>query len=142
MKKFEEFLKERVVRKQFPDRARANDLIEESKRKLKNLKRIIEKMGIDDENSNNLVEDSYDVLLGLVRARMFLNGFSASGKGAHEAEVAFARKLGLNEREIYMLDQLRYFRNGILYYGKRFDKEYAEKVLAFLDKVYRILIKI
>ena len=33
-------------------------------------------------------------------------------------------------------NDLRYFRNGILYYGKSFDKEYGEKVLDFLNKTY------
>jgi hypothetical protein len=34
------------------------------------------------------------------------------------------------------MNSLRYFRNGILYYGERFDAEYAKKVLGFLEKVY------
>ncbi|MBT4434019.1 hypothetical protein HOD05_02260, partial [Candidatus Woesearchaeota archaeon] len=43
------------------------------------------------------------------------------------------------DSEIDFADQLRYFRNGILYYGKTFDEEYAHKVIDFLEKVYLVL---
>ena len=35
------------------------------------------------------------------------------------------------------MTQLRYFRNGILYYGKTFDSEYAEKVIDFTKKIMK-----
>lgn len=133
MKKFKEFLKERVVRRQYPDEPRAENLIKESNRKFKNLKRTIEEIGIDDENSNDIVEDCHDTILGIIRAKMLLKGFGASGKGAHEAEVSFLNELNFTEQEIEFVNKLRYFRNGILYYGKRFDKEYAKKVFDFLN---------
>jgi len=135
MKKFEEFLINGVVKKQFPDKLRAESLIEESDRKFKNLKRIIEKIGIDDENSNDIVEDCHDILFGIIRAILLSRGFNASGKGSHEAEVSFLIDLNFSENEIDFIDKLRYFRNGILYYGKRFDKEYAEKVIQFTKEI-------
>ena len=135
MKDFEDFLKKGIVKKQSVDKARAQDLIEEANRKFKQLKRVVEKIGIDDENANDLVEDSYDIILGLVRAKMLLEGLSASGKGAHEAEVSFLGKLGFREQEIEFIDKLRYFRNGILYYGTKFDREFANKVCEFLKKI-------
>ncbi|MFH1971873.1 MAG: hypothetical protein ABIJ18_00160 [archaeon] len=55
---------------------------------------------------------------------------------SHEAEVAYLRNLGFSEKKIEFMNQLRYFRNGIKYYGKEFDKEYAQKVIIFLDKAY------
>lgn len=133
MKEFKEFLIEGVVKKQYPDKQRAKDLIGEADRKFKVLRRTVEKAEFDDENSNDIVEDCHDVILGLIRARMLLNGFSASGQGAHEAEVSFLGELNFTEQEIEFVNKLRYFRNGILYYGKRFDKEYAKKALDFLD---------
>ncbi len=78
----------------------------------------------------------------LIRAKLFAEGYSSSGQGAHEAEVAFARNLKFTEKEIEFLDQLRYLRNGILYYGKRVDKEYADKVIEFTKKKYFDLRKI
>jgi hypothetical protein len=66
---------------------------------------------------------------------MLEQGYVSSGQGAHEAEVAFTRNLGFTENNVQLLDQLRYFRNGILYYGKRFDKEYAERIILFTKTV-------
>jgi len=136
MKEFGEFLKRGIVRKDYPDESRSDDLIREADRKLRSLKRVVEKIGIDNENANDIVEDSYDIILGIVRSKMLIRGLSASGKGAHEAEVAFLGELNFDEREIEFVNKLRYFRNGILYYGKRFDKEYAERVFGFLEKIY------
>ena len=72
----------------------------------------------------------------LIRTKLFFQGYKSSGQGAHEAEISFLKLLRFNEREINFADKLRYFRNRMLYYGKNFDKEYAEKVLAFLKKIY------
>jgi len=49
------------------------------------------------------------------------------------------RKIGFNELDVSFMNELRYFRNGIKYYGKRLDKKYAEKVLKFLNRLYLIL---
>jgi len=134
MKEFEEFIKKRIIRKQHPDKARTNSLIEESNRKYNNLKRITTKIGVDDDNANDIIETCYDIIIGITRAKLLLNGFYASGKGAHEAEVSFLKRLNFNENEIEFINKLRYFRNRILYYGNKFDKEYAKKVLEFLEK--------
>lgn len=134
MKEFKEFLIEGVVKKQYPDRQRAKDLIGEANRKFKSLKRTVERASLDDENSNDIVEDCHDIILGIIRAKMLLKGFSASGQGAHESEVSFLNELNFTEQEIEFVNKLRYFRNGILYYGKRFDKQYAQKSMNFLDR--------
>ena len=68
---------------------------------------------------------------------MLLEGYSA-----HEAEVAYLKKLNFSENEAEFMDKLRYFRNGILYYGKIFNTEYAEKVMAFMDRIVPKLKKI
>jgi len=39
------------------------------------------------------------------------------------------------------MNQLRYFRNGIKYYGKVLDKEYAEQIVSFLNRIYPELVK-
>ena len=72
-----------------------------------------------------------------VIARMLLEGFSP--KGSHEAEVAFMMNMGFPEAQVSFMNQLRYFRNRIKYYGRTFDQAYAEKVLAFMDDVIPIL---
>lgn len=72
----------------------------------------------------------------LIKARMLLEGLNASGISAHAAEVSYMRILGFNEKDVQFADQIRYFRNGMLYYGTILDKEYASKVLKFTDKIY------
>ena len=140
MKEFKDFLKSGVVKKKTPDESRAQNLIAESNRKNNFLVSVLENIGVNDNNANDIIENSYDVIIGLIRAKMLSEGFSASGFSAHEAEVSFLGELDFLGEEILFLNQLRYFRNGMLYYGKRFDKEYAEKVLGFLKKV-RVVLK-
>ncbi|MBI4154301.1 hypothetical protein HY501_03115 [Candidatus Woesearchaeota archaeon] len=136
IKPFEEFIRDGTARKINIDRERAKSLVLEAERKFKSLEETIKKMGVSDANANDYIEYCYNIAMFLVRARMFGTGYASSGQGAHEAEVSFARKLGFNEAQVQFLDQLRYFRNGILYYGKRFDREYAEKVIDFTRKTY------
>lgn len=136
VKKFEEYEELGIVKTITPDINRAINLKLESERKLKLLEKTIKKMGIDDNNSNDYVEYCYNIIMFLIRAKMLEYGYSSSGQGAHEAEVSFARKLDLKESEIQLLNQLRYFRNGILYYGKQFDKEYAKQIIDFTKELY------
>ena len=78
--------------------------------------------------------------MGLIRAKLLIKGFSSSGEGDHEAEVSFMRTLGFSEKETRFLNDLRYFRNGILYYGKHFDEGYGKRVMDFLNKLYPTLV--
>ncbi len=139
MKIFDEFLRTGVVRKKYPDESRANNLVKESEGRLRNLKRIIEKIGVDEDNVSDVVESCYDIILSIIRAKMLLRGFSASGKGVHEAEISFLSELDFDEWEVEFVDKFQYFRNGIIYYGKGKDREYAEKAIEF---TYKIVLKL
>ncbi|MCK4670019.1 MAG: hypothetical protein KAT43_02355 [Nanoarchaeota archaeon] len=132
IRSFEGFLAERVVKKKIPDKSRANFLVKETEKSFS----FVRSLKADDENANSLVKLSYDLIMELIRAKMILEGLSASGQGAHEAEVAYLRTLGFSENVIQFANQLRYFRNRIMYYGKFMDKQYAENVLAFTKKIY------
>jgi len=136
LKTFDEFLEKGIMKKRTPDLARANSLLKEAKKRKKFLHELFKKIGLNDENANYFVENSYDTLIELIRAKLLIQGFYASGEGAHEAEVSFMRNLGFPEKEARFMNDLRYFRNGILYYGKDFDASYGNKVLDFLDKLY------
>lgn len=139
MKQFEAFIKEGVVKKQAPDLSRVTSLKNDARKSYTFLQKIIKTFRISDENANIIIKTSYDIIMDLIRARMLEQGFNASGRGAHEAEVAYLRKLGIKESIIQFADQLRYFRNRIMYYGKEFDSEYAEKVFLFLKNIYEKL---
>jgi len=141
IKIFKEYINEGTIRQISPDKERAQDLFLESERKFNLLEETIQKMDIRDDNANDYVEYCYNIIMFLIRAKMLEKGYISSGQGAHEAEVAFARNFKLNDSEVRLLNQLRYFRNGILYYGKRFDREYAEKIIKFTHKIYQLIKK-
>lgn len=136
VRKFEEFIREGIVKIQAPDRSRAKFLITESENSYKLLSELMEKIKVEEHSANMFVKSCYDILMELIRARMLLEGYNASGFGAHEAEVAYLRILGYTETEIQFVDRLRYFRNGMLYYGTSLDQEYAQIVIKFTKKNY------
>src|SRR3989344_1553264 len=136
VKKFEEFIKENTVKKQSIDKSRADFLVRESENSYKILLVVIEKLRLDDNNANLFVKSCYDIFMEIIRAKMLLSGYNASGFGAHEAEVSYMRTLGFNENDVQFADQIRFFRNGMLYYGTKVDKAYAEKVILFTKRIY------
>ncbi|MBL7160462.1 MAG: hypothetical protein ISS93_01260 [Candidatus Aenigmarchaeota archaeon] len=139
VRSFAGYLNEGIVKKQSPDPSRARSLMKEAEDSYKVLMEILERIELSDENTNYMIKNSYDIIMEMVRAKMISKGFNSSGKGAHEAEVSYLREIGFKETDVQFANQLRYFRNGILYYGKTFEKEYAEKVLKFLKKTYSML---
>lgn len=141
LRNFGEFLKEGIAKKQRIDAARAADLVEESEKRKKFVKDMQEKIGITDSNANYFVENIYDTIMELVRAKMFLDGFKAAGLSAHEAEVSYLRKLDFSEADVKFVNELRYYRNGVVYYGKSVDAEYAKKAMGLLNDIYLKLMK-
>jgi len=135
LRDFQEFVKERIVRKSFPDISRANFLQMESEKSYSFLQELVQKLSISDNNANSIVKLCYDILMELVRAEMLKKGYKSSGQYSHEAEVSFLRELRFTENETLFVNQLRYFRNSVTYYGKILNKEYAKKVFDFLVKV-------
>lgn len=142
IKNFQEFIKEGIVKKQSPDKSRAEFLIKESEQNYAFILELIKKIGVNNINANNYVKNCYDVIMELVRAKMLLMGYNASGHRAHEAEVAFLRDLGFKEKDVQFADQIRFFRNGMLYYGTILDAEYAHKVIEFMYGIYHKLINL
>ena len=141
-KLFEEFIKEGIVKRIAINKERARSLTKESERKMNSLNEQLDKIGVKDENANDYVEYCYDIISYLIRAKLYLEGYNASGQGAHEAEISYLRVLEFTEKEIQFADQMRYFRNGILYYGTALDKEYAEKIIDFTKRICPKLKKI
>lgn len=136
VQKFDEFIKKNIAKKQSIDKSRAEFLIKESENSYKNLLEKVHKIKLSDDNANDFIKSCYDILMELIRAKMLLEGYNASGFGAHEAEVSYMRVLGFDEKDVQFTDQMRFFRNGMLYYGTILDKEYADKVLEFTKKTH------
>jgi hypothetical protein len=135
-KEFEEYVKKGVVKKCSIDKSRAEFLINESQNSLDGLCERIEIIGINDKNANSIIKDCYDILMEMIRAKLLLAGYSSAGQFAHEAEISYLKKLGFSDIEVSFLNDLRYFRNSVTYYGKILDKEYAKKVLDFTNGIY------
>jgi len=136
LRSFEEFIKTGIVKKQNPDISRAEFLLKESEQNYQSILEMLEKIEITNKNANNYIKNFHDILMQVIRAKMLLDGFNASGFGAHEAEVAYLRNLGFSENDVQFANQIRFFRNGILYYGTILDKEYALKVIDFFNSIY------
>lgn len=145
LKNFADFVKEGVVKKRKPDKSRAKFLLEESEKNYSFLLELLEKIEITDNNANSFIKPCHDLLMEMIRAKMLIDGYNASGFGAHEAEVTYLKEIGFIDKDVQFADQLRYFRNGMLYYGTILDKEYAKQVLDFTKRIYaklKILIKV
>ena len=136
---FEEFIRNGIVKKQHSDVSRSKFLKEESIKSYLFLQKKVKVFGITNDSSNDIIKSCYDVIMELTRAKMLLKGYNASGQGAHEAEVSYLRNLGFSEKEVQFVNQLRYFRNGMLYYGTSLDAEYAHEVIKFTKKIYEEL---
>jgi len=136
MRSFIEYQEEGIVKTVSPDFSRAKSLIDESIKRKTFLEELEHKIKLTDLNANYFVEQCYDILIELIRAKMLKQGFRSSRQGAHEAEVAYLQILKFKEADINFMNTLRYFRNGIKYYGKSLNKEYAEKVISFMKRMY------
>lgn len=136
IKHFEDYIHNGVVKKVSRNAERAKSLIIESERKYNSLKENLEKIGVKNENANDYIEYCYDIIMYLIRAKLYLEGYNTTGHDAHRAEVSYLRNLSFIEKDIRFIDQLTYFRNGILYYGTQLDKEYAEVVIEFTKRNY------
>lgn len=142
VKNFDEFIKNGIVKKVKPNPSRINDLNAKAEKKKESLQERIDKIELTEGNAEDYIESCYDIIMLFIRAKMHSNGYKASGLGAHEAEVSYLRNLSFSEGDIQFADQLRYFRNGMLYYGTTLDKEYAQKVLEFFNQIYPKLKKL
>jgi len=140
-REFKEFLDKNIIIKRKPDLHRADYLFHESEKRNNFLNDMKSKIGLSESNANYFIENVYAALIELIRAKLSLEGYKSHGEGAHEAEVSFLRKLGFPESDVRYMNDIRYFRNSIKYYGKTYDKETAEKTLRFFDKIYPILKK-
>ncbi|HLC95966.1 MAG TPA: hypothetical protein VJH97_01460 [Candidatus Nanoarchaeia archaeon] len=140
-KDFDEYVQKGVMRKCSIDKPRAEFLLQEAQKSFKGLTKRLSVMGIDEETANSIVKDCYDILMELLRAHLLLNGFISSGLFAHEAEVAYMKRLGFKDTQVSFLNDLRYFRNSVTYYGKILTVEFAEKVTKFTIEIYPKLVE-
>jgi hypothetical protein len=136
MKKFEEYIEKGKVKKVVPDLSRAKSIIEEAKNRKDFLRLMKTNIQLNDSTAIFFIENVYDLLIDLIRAKMFQDGYKAVGHGAHEIEIFYMNQLGFSEKQTMFMNSLRENRNKIKYYGQRFDAEYAKITLSFLEEMY------
>ncbi len=133
LKNFEEFIIKGIVKKQTPNMHRALSIIREAEGKRDFLETSLKSIPPEKMNANFIADSCYDILIELLRAKLFIDGYNS---GSHEAEVSYMRNLGFSEFDIRFMDDLRYYRNGTKYYGTVLSREYADKVLEFMQGIY------
>ncbi|HLD42979.1 MAG TPA: hypothetical protein VJB08_03250 [Candidatus Nanoarchaeia archaeon] len=70
VKGFDEFIKNRIVKLQTPDKSRAEFLIKEAENSYKLLLELMKKMRLDDDKANMFVKSCYDILMEPIRAKI------------------------------------------------------------------------
>lgn len=126
--------------KQAPNHSRASSLLFEAGKKKAFLEIALKNISTEQIDANFIVDYCYDIILELLRAKLFGDGLNAGT--SHEVEVSYLRVLGFPESQVVFLNEMRYFRNGTKYYGTILMMEYALKVLDFMNKMYPELKKI
>lgn len=136
MNQFEEYVQQGIIKKCSVNKPRAEFLIAEAEKSLKGLHKRVEVMGIDEDNANSIIKDCYDIIMELIRAKLLLTGYCSAGQFAHEAEVSYLKKQDFSDNEVSFINNLRFFRNSVTYYGKILNVEYGEQVVKFTKKIY------
>jgi hypothetical protein len=140
MKEFKEYLSLGIVKKQTSNKERAISIVNEAEKKKEFLEISLKEIPTGLMNTNFIVDYSYDILMELIRAEMYLIGYNVGN--SHEAEVSYLKILKFSEPDIRFMDELRYYRNGTKYYGTIISNEYAKKVLEKYKTIYARLKRI
>jgi hypothetical protein len=140
MKDFKEYIQQGIVRKQDPNMPRAQSLIEESKNKKQYLETTLKLIPKDNLNANVIIDQCYDIIIELIRAKLQLDGYNTGQ--SHEAEVSYLTILGFSLHDAKSMDELRYYRNGTKYYGVILEMKYATQIILFMRQMHAKLIKI
>ncbi len=128
-----------MITKITPDMQKARALVNMAGITLERL----EKTNISEYPSNTLV-DYYDIIHKLLEAIALKEGTKAKGEGAHQELIDYAAKqLKLDEQTRQFLQQLRDYRNRVLYEGFMIQKNFIVanqlKIKAIIERFYEII---
>ncbi|MBI3190223.1 hypothetical protein HYZ41_00815 [archaeon] len=99
------------------DRERAKDLLIMSKERLDIIKIIPE------EKTYKIIEEYYEIIKELLTAIMYVDGYKTL---SHVALIEYfsANYKDLENNDIKLIDDMRKYRNSIVYYGKKISHEF------------------
>ena len=116
---------------------RAKDLLEMAEERLE-LIEIIPK-----ERAYKIIEEYYEIIKELLTAVMYLDGYKTLSHLKLIEYFSSNYKL-LNETQIKLIDTLRKFRIGIVYYGRKISKDFLinnEEEIAKIILILKNLVK-
>lgn len=93
------------------------------------------------EKVYKIVEEYYEVIKGLLTSLMYLDGYKTL---SHITLIEYFNKKYqiLEEFQIKLMDTLRKFRNGTLYYGEKISKDFLINNEKEIKKIINKLIKL
>lgn len=118
------------------DIRRAKDLFEMAKERSSKIIKSLPK-----DIHYKILEEYYEISVQLLTSFMYLKGQKTL---SHVSLIKFASKnAGLTNKEIRILDQMRKFRHGTVYYGRKesgnFFINYEKEIKNIVKKLFRII---
>jgi len=115
------------------DKERAEDLIRMASERFADLSLIPR------ERIYRIIEEYYEIIKELLTAIMYLDGFKTL---SHIKLIEYFSKTYnlLTENQIKLIDTLRKFRIGIVYYGRKISKEFLINYESEIKKIIKILL--
>ena len=116
-----------------PDKERAQDLFVMAKERLDILKLIPQ------DKTYKIIEEYYEIIKELLTAIMYLDGYKTLSH-VKLIEYFSSNYKELDDKEIKLTDNLRKFRIGIVYYGRKISKDFLINNEEEIKNIIKILI--
>lgn len=121
-----------------PDKDRANDLFIIANERLNDIIKVLPR-----DKTYRILEEYYEIILELLTAVMYLDGYKTL---SHKSALDYCTKnySYLSDNQSKIIDTLRKFRHGIVYYGKKISAEYLsnnEQEIKIIIKTLNELVK-
>jgi len=117
------------------DKERAKDLFEMAKERLELLELIPK------DKAFKIIEEYYEIIKELLTAIMYLDGYKTLSH-IKLIEYFSSNYKELNEKELKLIDTLRKFRIGIVYYGRKISQDFLINNENEIKKIVKTLLKI
>ncbi|MFH1591840.1 MAG: hypothetical protein ABIB47_00530 [Candidatus Woesearchaeota archaeon] len=121
------------------DKERTKSLQEMAKERIEKIIPVLPK-----ELPYKIIEEYYEVIVQLITAIMYANGFKTL---SHVSLIDYLAKnyKGFESNEIRIVDTLRRVRHGTVYYGKKAEKEFLinneSAIKEIIEKLFLIIKK-
>jgi hypothetical protein len=116
------------------DKERAKDLFEMAKERIEMLKLIPK------NKTYKFIEDYYEIIKEILTATMYLDGYKTLSH-IKVIEYFASNYKELDQTEIKLIDTLRKFRIGIVYYGRKISKDFLTNNEEKIKNIIKKLIK-